>query len=178
MKDSHRFGFTVLLFTFFLSTVLAAPRHGHAAGEKVVFVDVAKVFDEYQKTKDQDKILQEVGKKKEQERDAVVHDIRKLKDELALLADKAKPKKQEQLDGKVGELQNFDRDAKAELAQKRNVIVREIFKDIDDLVQRYGERKGYDMILNERALLFRSPNLDVTQDVLKELNQNYAKNKK
>ncbi|MBI3306509.1 MAG: OmpH family outer membrane protein [Candidatus Omnitrophica bacterium] len=172
MKYSHRIAFFILMAAFLL-----APNHGYAAGEKIVFVDVAKIFDEYQKTKDQDKTLQEQGKKKEQERDALVHDIRKLKDELALLADSAKPKKQEALDAKVSELQAFDREAKNLLGQKRNEIVREIFKDIDDVVQRYGERKGYDMVLNERALVYRSAKLDVTGDVLKELNQNYAKKK-
>lgn len=177
MRYSHRIAFAVLFITFSLGAVLLT-KNGYAAGEKVVFVDVAKIFDEYQKTKDQDKKLQDVGKKKEEERDAIVHDIRKLKDELALLADNAKPKKQEELDAKVNELQAFDREAKTELGQERNGVVREIFKDIDSLVQRYGERKGYDMILNERALLYRSPKLDITPDVLRELNQNYAKNKK
>lgn len=141
--------------------------------EKVAYVDVAKIFDGYQRTKDSDAKLQIAGKKKEEERDAVVHEIRRLKDEQALLAENAREKKQEAIDAKVRELQEFDAAARRDLGEERNKTVREIFKDIDDVVQRYGERKGYDLILNERVLLYRSPRFDVTNEVLEELNRTY-----
>lgn len=163
----------VVFMGFFLFSGLAA-----AEGEKYAYVDVAKVFDGYEKTKENDKVLQEAGKKKETERDAIVQAVRQLKDEIVLLAEDARPKKQEALDAKIRELQDFDRAAKLDLGQQRNKVVREIFKDIDDTLQRYGERKGYDMVFNERALLFRSGKFDVTQDVLTELNKSYKTGKK
>lgn len=151
---------------------------GFARAEKIAFVDVAKVFDGYQKTKDNDAKLQTAGKKKEEERDAVVHEIRRLKDEQALLAEDARDKKQEAIDAKVRELQEFDAAARRELGQQRNQTVREIFKDIDDVVQRYGERKGFDFVFNDRVLLYRSARFDVSKDVLDELNRSYQKQKK
>ena len=149
-----------------------------AENEKMAYVDIAKVFDEYQKTKDHDKILQEAGKKKETEREDLVSDIRQLKDELALLNDEAKAKKEETLESKVRELQDFDRGAKRDLGEQRNKVVKEIFKDIDDTVQKYGQRKGLDLVLNERALLFHNARFDATPEVLAELNKNYSKQKK
>lgn len=145
--------------------------------EKVGYVDVAKVFDGYQKTKDNDTTLQAAGKKKEEERDAFVHEIRRLKDEQALLAEDAKQKKQEAIDAKIRELQEFDAAARRELGEERNIKVREIFKDIDDVVQRYGERKGFDLVLNDRVLLYRNPRFDVTKEILEELNRNHQSNK-
>ena len=56
--------------------------------------------------------------------------------------------------------------------------MKEIFKDIDDIVRKYGQRKGLDLILNERALLFHNAKYDATQEVLAELNKNYSKQKK
>ena len=141
--------------------------------EKIGYVDVAKVFDGYQKTKDNDTKLQGSGKKKEEERDALVHEVRRLKDEQALLAEDAREKKQEAIDAKIRELQEFDAAARRELSEERNKTVREIFKDIDDVVQRYGERKGFDMIFNDRVLLYRSPVYDLTNEVLSELNRTY-----
>ena len=149
-----------------------------AAGEKMALVNVGKVLNEYTKTKDNERILQEAGKKKEQERDGMVQSIRQLKDELALLADDARAKKQESMDVKVKELQDFDMQAKQELGEKRNKALREIFKDIDDTVKRYGERKGLDLILSENALLYYNPKTDVTAEILDELNKNYPKQKK
>lgn len=163
-------------FMFLLSLCLAHP--AWARLDKVAYVDVAKVFDEYQKTKDNDTKLQSAGKKKEEERDAIVHEIRRLKDEQALLAEDAKEKKQEAIDVKIRELQDFDAAARRELGEQRNQTVREIFKDIDELVQRYGERKGYDLIINDRVLLYRRPTLDVTKEVLDELNRSYSSKKK
>ena len=149
-----------------------------ARAEKIAYVDVAKIFDGYQKTKDNDTKLQTAGKKKEEERDALVHEVRRLKDEQALLGEDAREKKQEAIDAKVRELQEFDAAARRELGNQRNEKVKEIFKDIDEVVQRYGERKGYDLVFNDRVLLYRSPRFDVSRDILEELNRNYQKNKK
>ncbi|MBU3759269.1 MAG: OmpH family outer membrane protein [Candidatus Omnitrophica bacterium] len=146
-----------------------------ASADQYAFVDVAKIFDEYQKTKDNDEALKTVGKAKEEERETLVKSVRALKDELVLLTDEAKAKKQDELDSKIRELQDFDQAAKRELGERRNKLVREIFQDIDAVVQKYGERKGFDMIFNERALLYHSGKLDVTQEVLTELNKSYKK---
>ncbi len=166
------------LFSFFLIVALAGLPVLSAAGEKYAYVDLAKVFDGYQKTKDNDKTLQEAGKKKEGERDGIVHEIRQMKDELALLSEDARVKKQELLEAKLRDLAEFDRGARRDLGEQRNTLVTEISNDIDDLVKRFGERKGYDYILNERALVFHRPELDVTAEVLAELNKEYAKKRK
>lgn len=171
--ENKKWLFSVSLFALGL---LAAPPWARA--EKMAFVDVAKVFDGYQKTKDNDTRLQSAGKKKEEERDGLVHEVRRLKDEQALLAEDAREKKQEAIDAKVRELQEFDAAARRELGQQRNETVKEIFKDIDEVVQRYGERKGYDFIFNDRVLLYRSNRFDVSKDILEELNRSYQKQKK
>lgn len=147
-------------------------------GAKYAYVDVAKVFDEYQKTKDNDQQLQAAGKKKEMERDNLVHEIRQMKDEMALLRDDAKAKKQEMLDQKIKTLEQFDEGARQTLGEQRNEVVKEIFKDIDDTVQRHGERAGLDFILNERALLYHNPQHDISKTITDELNKNYASKKK
>lgn len=166
----------IRLILVLLVALIAIPGGAYAA-EKMAYVDVAKVFDGYQKTKDNDAKLQAAAKKKEEERDAVVHDIRRLKDEQALLGEEARTKKQDAIDAKVRELQDFDAAARRELGEERNKTVKEIFKDIDEVVQRYGERKGFDLIFNDRVLLYRSPRYDVSQDVLSELNRQYKKPK-
>ena len=148
------------MFIAILSFVFSVPCFAQDAST-YAFVDVAKVFDEYQKTKDNDQQLQAAGKKKEMERDNLVHEIRQMKDELALLRDDAKGKKQEMMEAKIKALEQFDQDARQGLGEQRNGVVKEIFKDIDDTVQRYGERKGLDLILNERALLYHNPKNDI-----------------
>lgn len=145
---------------------------------KFAYVDIGKVFDEYEKTKKFDQELQDEGKNKQEKRDAIVYEVRRLKDEQALLSDEKKKDTQAAIDNKLKELDDFDQSAQKELTDKRNVIMKEIFADIDGLMKQYGERKGYDLIFNERALLHKSSKLDQTNEVLKELNANYQKQKK
>lgn len=149
-----------------------------AEGEKIAYIDVAKVFDAYLKTKDNDRTLQQSGKKKEEERDAIVHEIRQAKDELALLNDDAKAKKQDSMANKMKELQSFDAETRRVLGEQRNKVVREIFKDIDDEIQKYGQAKGLDLIYNERALLYHSTKMDATKDIIDALNKAYSSKKR
>lgn len=166
--------FTVLLAAFFVLGQMPA----RAEGGKQAFVDVAKVFDAYNKTKENDKNLQQSGKKKEEERDAIVHEIRQAKDEMALLSDDAKAKKQDSLASKMKELEAFDAQTRQTLGEQRNKVVRDIFKDIDNAIQKYGQAKQLDVIFNERALLYRSDKMDITKEIIDTLNKDYSTKKK
>ena len=167
--------FDNLLKSFLLAAIILFVSASVVHAENYAFVDVATVFDEYDKTKENDAVLKEMGESKETERNNLVKDIRAIKDEMVLLNDDAKVAKQEALDNKIRDLQDFDRDTKRELGERRSKLVRDIFQDIDEVVQRHGEKKGYDMIFNERALLYHNATLDITQEVLKELNKTYKK---
>lgn len=145
---------------------------------KIATVNIGKVFDEYEKTKEFDTDFQKEELKKQQERDVLISEIRRLKDEQLLQAEDKRKNFQEKIDKKLKELDEFDEKAKTSLKEKRNESVNEIFKDIDDTLKQYGERKGYDLILNDRALLYRPDNYDVTGDVLKELNKGKKGSKK
>jgi len=149
-----------------------------AAGDNYATVNVAKLFDEYQKTKDNDATLQEEGTQKQKEKDAIADEVRKMKDELELLNDDAKKAKQDAIDQKVRELQDFDLQVRRTLGEKRQAVIKEIFNDIDGVVQKYGQAKGYDYILNDRALLYQNKKFDITDKILEDLNKNYVKVKK
>lgn len=140
---------------------------------KIAFVDVAKVFDSYEKTKERDAALAAEGEAKQRERDEKVTEIRRLKDELELLSDSGKDEKQALIDEKIKELQDFDMEARRELATKREDIVKDIFEDIDVVVREFGEKNKYDFIFNERVMLFHEDKYDITDNILRELNKRY-----
>lgn len=166
--------FSVLIGIFLLAHpgpfVFAAP-----ANENFAVVDIGKVFDEYEKTKKYDEQFQGEGRAKQEERDAIVREVRRLRDEQALLDKDARAQKQATVDAKLKELETFDEEARKGLGEKRNTAVKEVFQDIENTIRQYGERKGYDFVLNDRALLYRNKKYDVTADVLNELNKNYQK---
>ena len=153
---------------------LAASSVSAAALGKVAFADVAKVFDEYQRTKESDKILEGKSKAKEGEMESKVNELKKLREGLELLSDKAKDERQKQIEEKADELQRFRLAAQNELRRERDNVAREILKEIDEVVQAYAKAQSYDLILNERTLIYATPTLDVTNDILKQLNDRHA----
>ncbi|UCH12529.1 MAG: OmpH family outer membrane protein [Candidatus Omnitrophota bacterium] len=162
----------VLLFAFIFSTVFAP---AYAAELKIGYVDVARVFDNYNRTKDQDKILEQQNNKKKEERDKIVKQIRKMKDELDILSEKAKERKQTQIDEKIRELQEYDQQTRNGLRQQRDEVVRKILKEIEQVTEKYANENSYTMILNNRVLLYGQKQHDITDKILKILNSEYKK---
>ncbi|MFA4981610.1 MAG: OmpH family outer membrane protein [Candidatus Omnitrophota bacterium] len=157
------------VFAFGLFTGVAG--EVYAKEYKLAYVDLAKVFDEYKKTKDSEKNLEEKGKAKEAERNKMVDELRKLKDEQALLSEKGKADKQKVIDEKIKVLQAFDSKAQAELMKERNDLLGGIMKDIEKVIGDYAKEAGYDIVLNSRMLLYGGEQYDVTAEVLKRLNK-------
>jgi len=143
----------------------------YAKEYKIGYVDLAKVFDEYKKTKESEKSLEEKGKAKEADRKKMVDELKKLKDEQALSSEKAKAEKQKTVDDKIKVLQDFDKIARDELMKERNDRLAAIMKDIEDVVTAYAKETGYDLIVNSRALLYGSEQYDLTKEVLSRLNK-------
>jgi outer membrane protein len=162
-----------IVFSLFVVCFLASS----AYAEKIAFVDVGKVFDGYTKTKDFDATLTTEGKKKQKERDNMVQDIRRLKDEMALLSESSKGEKQAAIDGKIRDLQDFDGRVQRDLGGRRDTVVKEIFNDIDQVVKDYGKQKGYDYVLNNRLVLYSNGQFDITNDILADINKGYKTKK-
>jgi outer membrane protein len=149
-----------------------------ADGLNIGYLDVAKAFDEYKRTKDQDAALEKETKVKQAERDKLVSEITRLRDEMELLSEKGKQDKQAVIDEKVKKLQEFDRVARNDLKKKRDEMVAGILKEIDKAVQDYGSKEGYDMILNDKVIVYKKDALDVTDAILKTLNGQYSSSSK
>jgi outer membrane protein len=159
---------------FFVSLSLAAVNMARAAEGKIVYMDLGKVFDEYNKTKDLDKQLEAKSNAKQGERDKLVSEIKKMKDELDLAADKDKAKKQAAVEDKLKKLQNFDKDSREELRKDRDDMARVILKEIKDSIDEIAKKEGYSYILDSRAVLFGGDANNLTDRVIKILNDKYA----
>ncbi len=171
----RKFGWVV--FLGMAAMVLTPLVPAQAAADKIGTVDLARVFDEYQKTKEFDKSLEAKGAMKQTDRDRMVADIKKLRDEAELLSAKAKDDKQAAIDEKIKALQDFDRTTRDALRKERDGMVRDILKEIEVVIQDFGKSQGYGYIFNDRVLVYKSEQNDLTTQVIKVLNDNYAKKK-
>ena len=168
---NRRIGLTIVICFILISFFVTVQGNLYAKEYKIGYVDLAKIFDEYAKTKESEKALEEKGKTKETERKKITDEVRKLKDEQALLSEKAKAEKQKVIDDKIKTLQEFDRKTRDELIKERNDAIGGIMKDIEKVVTDYSKEANYDLILNSRTLLYGTQELELTEEILKRLNK-------
>lgn len=140
-----------------------------AAEETIAYVNVDRAFDGYQKTKVLDQQLEQRSTAKQQERERMVAEIRKQKDELELMSEKGRADHQAAITQKIQALQEFDRQSREELRQEREQMLKAVLKDIEGAVMAYAKGR-YTLVLSDRAILYAEKPADITDDVVKALN--------
>lgn len=145
------------------------------AEEKFSYVDLSRIFAEYNKTKDYDKVLTEKENSYSSERDKKVNDIKGLQDKLNLLSDKEKEAKRPDLETKVKNLQEYDRQKQTDLRKDQDEKMKEILKDIEETVKKYSEKEGYTFVFNDRVLVYQDKKYEVTDKIVELLNKSYKK---
>ena len=165
--------FLAVALVFAAGLLIGGVADAYAKETKIGYVFMAKVFDEYYKTKDSEKVLSEKGSVKEAERKKMIDELKKMKDEQALLSDKAKQGKQADIDTKLKALQAFDVKTRDELMKERNDMLSGIMADITKVITDYAKAEGYDVILNSdpRVMLYGADGMDVTATILEKLNK-------
>jgi outer membrane protein len=145
------------------------------AAEKFAYVDLSRLFSEYNKTKEYDKVLAGKESTYESEREKKVEEVKKFQDKINLMSDKEKESKGTELETKIKTLQEFDRTKQTDLRKEFNEKKGEIIKDIEDAVKQFAEKEGYAYIFNEVGVVYRTKTVDITDKVLDSLNKNYKK---
>ncbi|MCA9400476.1 MAG: OmpH family outer membrane protein [Candidatus Omnitrophica bacterium] len=141
------------------------------SAEKMAFVDLSRLFDEYYKTKDYDKTLETKHNEFEKDRNEKIEKIRESQGKLGLLTDEKKSEMEEEIEQLKADLIEYDRQNKTDLTKERNEKIREILLEIEKEVSDYAEKNGIDVILNDRVLIFGNPTLDLTEQILSILNK-------
>jgi outer membrane protein len=167
--------------------VLCAASACSAAGYGVV--DEADVFKKYTKAID----LQADIRKSQETAQSAVGEREKalvqLRDELQgiakraqdpMLSENGKKTVTAELEAKNvtfnqrrGELQTFISEAQATIQQRAGEMNKQIFADIRTQSEKVAKAKGLQIVIGKGAVFFADPTLDVTEDVIKELNAVY-----
>ena len=145
-----------------------------AAGEfKIAYIDLQKALNQSEAGKAaKEKIAQRV-KEHETVFDGRQKELKKLKDDLEkqalLLSEEARGAKQRDFDQRLKEFQRATKDAQEEVQQKDADYTRAILEELSKVIQDFGTREGYSMILEktESAVLYADPKVDVTDSLIK-----------
>jgi Skp family chaperone for outer membrane proteins len=137
---------------------------------KIAVVDLTRVFKEYKKTQTMESQLESLSKTKQGERERLVSQIKEMKDELALMSEEARNQKREAFEEKLKGLSQFDQETKEKLLTQREQSLDGLLKEIEDAVSAYSKKNGYDLVLSDRAILYRVDGTDISNEVISILN--------
>lgn len=80
------------------------------------------------------------------------------------------------------QLQSYQQNASAEVQDDQSKEMVKLYDKISDFTKQYAKQKGYKLVLtyskNNTSMLYGDPSLDITADVVKQLNDAYAKETK
>jgi len=86
------------------------------------------------------------------------------------------------LQRKGEEFQQYRQNASAQVQQEQLSEQAKLYDKLSDFLKGYAKDKGYKMILTYQhgsaSLMYADPSLDITADIIKKLNEAYAKDKK
>ena len=157
-----------------LMVLFAAPRVAQAAAGKMAVINMQKVLRNCEAGK---KAMESLNKKfdtlqaklkrKQEQLKAFKADLEK---KAPLLSEEARLEKEREYKRMLREFKGQSDDAQFEMRQLETKVMEPILKDLESVVNKIGQEKGYTIILekNMPGLYYSSPAIDITEDVIKE----------
>lgn len=165
----------VILTSLILLTSTAAMATGEevktAEGMKVAWLDLDQVFRGYYKT---EKVLSELEKNleaKEEEIKKLAERIGTLEREKKLLSESGRREKEEEISEQKIALIKLQRESEIDLNQKVITEKGKLLNEILEIIEKKARADGYTFIFRGALMVYADPELDLTDEVLNELNK-------
>ncbi len=185
-----------LLASFTYTNVNLA--NAEAEDFKIGVVDISRVFEKYQKRIDLDQGLKGQEKEFQEQINSKKKEIIDLDEETQLLdlGSESRSKNENLLERKNVELEGFAKFAERQLLKKYKEFFENVYEEVVQKVEEIGKQEGFDLIVKKeeselksgqisdlqfkigiRTVLYHSDSVDITLDVIDNLNASYSKEK-
>lgn len=156
------------------------------AKAEIVYVNSDSLLSKYDYFKDMSSRLEEKGKRAQvdvaSKGQAFQREVAEYQKGAAALSADQRAATEQRLARKQQELQTYNQNASAQIQQEQGAENAKLYDKIADFLKGYAKDKGYKLILTyskaNPTVLFGDESLNVTNDVVKLLNDNYKKDKK
>jgi outer membrane protein len=159
-----------------LALLAAAPARAEV---KLAYVDVQRALNECQAGKNAKADFRVKVQGVEQKLQGEENEVARLKDELEKKGMLMKPEQRQSLqDEYVNKAKNFERnykDDKDDLEHKDQEITSMIIHDLAEVIRNVGEKNGYTMVLEKGSILWGTPSIDITDQVIRTYNGMHVK---
>jgi outer membrane protein len=156
------------------------------AKQEIVYINQDSIVAKYDYIKDMDKRLGDKGKAAQSDlagrKQAFQREVAEYQKSATTLSADQRAATEQRLQRKGQELQGYEQNASAQFQNEQLGETTKLYTKIADFAKEYAKEKGYKMILTYQkgntTVLYGDPSLDVTAEVIKRLNEAYAKEKK
>ena len=145
-----------------------------AAELKIGYVNVGAVLEGYQRTKASEQALEQKVQKKQAELETRATELKKMRESLELLSAQAREAKAREVEEKADEFQRLKARSQRDLVRERNLVGKALLEEIEVVITDYAKANGFAVMLDQRSLVYGQEAYDVTDEVLKLLNERYA----
>lgn len=179
-----------ILIILFVGLFLAASGYvsivysAEDAKGKIAIVDLHKLINESEAGKKAKTDLENLIKSKQTVLDEKGKNIEALKADIdkqaAVITADAKKAKEEELERLVRDYQRIISDSQAEVKKKEAELTGEILKQAREVINQIAKEGGYSLVLEKAdgLVLYFSNNLDITDRVIKKINESKPGDKK
>ena len=159
-----------------LALVAAAPARAEV---KLAYVDVQRALNECEAGKTAKAEFRVKVQGVEQKLQHEQSEVASLKDELEKKGMLMKPEQRQSLqDEYINKAKNFERnfkDTKEDLERKDQEMTGRIIHDIAQVIRDVGEKNGYTMVMEKGQILWGTPGIDITDQVIRTYNGMHTK---
>lgn len=152
---------------------------------KIAVVDEQQVIDEYARSKQLVKQLEEAFKSKKEELKALEDNLNKANLAMRTASSAKKQELHEQISRGQIQLEVSKKYMTEFFTSQQNRFTLEVIKDIEDAIEMVGRDGGYDLVLRktvpgprgldaQKTVFYHSDRLDITKEVLKYLNTKFS----
>ncbi|RYY07383.1 MAG: OmpH family outer membrane protein [Sphingobacteriaceae bacterium] len=153
---------------------------------EIVYVNSDSLLSKYDYFKDMSTRLEDKGKRAQvdvsSKGQAFQREVAEYQKGAATLSADQRAATEQRLARKQQELQTYNQNASAQIQQEQATENAKLYDKIADFMKGYAKEKGYKLILTyskaNPTVLFGDESLNVTNAVVKILNENYKKDKK
>jgi outer membrane protein len=164
---------TTLALAAVLLGIGAAPAPARAE-QKVAFVDLQRALNEVDEGKAAKARLKAEFDQKQKMIDEKKSEFDKLRADLekqaVVMSEEARKEKQADLERRGMELQGFFVQLQKELSEREREATRGIFDKMHAIVKEIADAEGLSMVVQAEALVYATPSLDVTNDLVRRYN--------
>ncbi|MFD1255819.1 OmpH family outer membrane protein [Mucilaginibacter terrae] len=168
------------------ATTTAATTVNGVKAEEIVFVNSDSLLTKYDYFKDMSSRLEKKGKQAQADLvskgQAFQREVAEYQKAAATMPADQRQTTEQRLQRKQQELQAYQQNAGAQVQNEQAGEQAKLYEKVAEFLKVYAKDKGYKMVMTYQkgnsGILYGDASLDITSDVVKKLNEAYAKDKK